>query len=92
MLTKVELEQLQASIDGAIQRSKQPERLLSIDEVARRLDISKGQYFKHRLDFTALGLQEVKKGTSVSVRESSLDQLIRKAVERQIDLFKPMAS
>lgn len=53
-----------------------PEALLSIDEVARRLGISRRQFFRLRLSLLARGLQERLVGGRKLYRESSVDRLI----------------
>jgi predicted DNA-binding transcriptional regulator AlpA len=58
-----------------------PERLLNLNETAKRLGISRRQFYKLRPRLIAKGLQEVRVGHRRGYREASLDVLIRKAAE-----------
>ena len=58
-----------------------PEQLLKLDEAARRLGISRRQFYRLRARFVAKGLQEVRVGQFRKYREQSLDCLIQRAAE-----------
>ncbi len=58
-----------------------PETLLKLNETARRLGISRRQFYRLRPRFIAKGLQEVRVGQFRKYREASLDHVIQKAAE-----------
>ena len=60
------------------------ERLLTLNETARRLSLAKQTFYDHLPKFQANGLQKVKVGRCIRFREASLDRLIKKAAEREI--------
>ena len=57
------------------------EELLQLNEVARRLGISRRQFYRLRPRFIAKGLQEIRVGKLRRYREASLDLIIKKAAE-----------
>ena len=64
------------------------ERLLSIDEVARRLSVVPKTVRRNLTKLKANGLQQVPLGTkSIRFRESSLNRIIKRAAEREENLF-----
>jgi excisionase family DNA binding protein len=64
------------------------ERLLDIDEVARRLSVVRLTVLRHLDKLKAKGLQQVRFGKrSIRFREASLDRLIKNAAEREESLF-----
>ena len=64
------------------------ERLLTIDQVAARLNVVRRTVERHLLKLKARGLQEVGLGTrSIRFREASLDNMIKRAAEREEKLF-----
>lgn len=58
-----------------------PEYLLSVNETAKRLGISRRQFYRLRPRLIALGLQQITLGHQRRFREASLDNIIRKAAE-----------
>jgi len=64
------------------------ERLLSLDTVAHRLDMSRETVRRHLPDLQAKGLQVIRSGPKATrVREESLNRLIKRAAEREEPLF-----
>jgi predicted DNA-binding transcriptional regulator AlpA len=57
------------------------ERLLQLNETANRLGISRRQFYRLRPRLIARGLQEIRIGHQRKYRESSLDDIIRRAAE-----------
>lgn len=57
------------------------ERLLQLSEVAKRLGVSRRQFYRLRPKLIARGLQEITVGQHRKYRESSLDHLIQKAAK-----------
>lgn len=57
------------------------EKLLTLQETARRLALPKRTFYEKRAGLIAAGLQEVKIGSRPKYRESSLDKLITKTAE-----------
>jgi hypothetical protein len=57
------------------------ERLLQLGEVAKRLGVSKRQFYRLRPRLIARGLQEITVGQHRKYRERSLDLLIQNAAE-----------
>lgn len=57
------------------------ERLLSREEVARRLDMNPRTFTRHKAKLMALGLQAVQLGQYPKFRESSLDRVIQRLAE-----------
>jgi DNA-binding transcriptional regulator YhcF (GntR family) len=67
------------------------ERLLSIDEVARRLGVVTTTVRRHLTQLRASGLQRVEIGAGsrlVRFREDSLDRMIKRAAEREESIIK----
>ena len=64
------------------------ETLLSIKEASRRLGISIRSFHRHRKKLIAVGLQIVRLGQRVTVREGSIDRIIRLAAERDEPLYE----
>ena len=64
------------------------ERLLDIKETAARLGISVRSFHRHRTKLIAVGLQIVRLGQRVTVREGSIDAVIRYAAEREEPLYE----
>jgi len=62
-----------------------PERLLQLNETARRLGISRRQFYRLRPRLIAKGLQQVTVGKFRKYREASLDKLIVEASETGMD-------
>lgn len=57
------------------------ERLLQLGETAKRLGISRRQFYRLRPRLIARGLQEVRVGKLPKYREVSVDDIIRTAAE-----------
>jgi predicted ArsR family transcriptional regulator len=67
------------------------ERLLSIDEVARRLGVVTTTVRRHLTQLRASGLQRVEIGAGsrlVRFREDSLNRMIQRAAEREESIIK----
>jgi DNA-binding IscR family transcriptional regulator len=67
------------------------ERLLSIDEVARRLGVVTTTVRRHLTQLRASGLQRVEIGAGsrlVRFREDSLNRMIRRAAEREESIIR----
>ena len=58
-----------------------PEQLLNLNETARRLGISRRQFYRLRPRFITRGLQEIIVGQQRKYREASVDRMIQKAAE-----------
>ena len=65
-----------------IKAQKMAEQLIKLGETARRLGISRRQFYRLRALFIAYGLQEIIVGQQRKYREASLDRLIQKAAEK----------
>ena len=63
------------------------EALVSIREASKRLGISIRSFHRHRNKLIAVGLQIVRAGQRVTVREGSIDAVIRYAAERNEPLY-----
>ncbi|MBN1126950.1 MAG: hypothetical protein JXA82_18255 [Sedimentisphaerales bacterium] len=63
------------------------ERLLDTETTAFRLGIHKRTLFRHRHELIAKGLKRVRVGQKVCFTESSVTQLIHRAVERDEPLY-----
>lgn len=57
------------------------ELLLSLNEAARRLGISRRQFYRLRARLIARGLQEIRVGQMPKYREQSLDRVIQRTAE-----------
>ena len=89
MLSVSELEQLEKAIDGAIQRARQPERLLTVKETAGRLGIGVTKFYDCLFTLKESGLEVVNSSRRcVRIREASLNKVIKKAAERGVDIFQ----
>jgi hypothetical protein len=64
------------------------EALVSIKEASRRLGISIRSFHRHRKKLIAVGLQIVRLGQRVTVRERSIDSVIEYAAEREQPLYE----
>lgn len=67
-----------------------PEKLLTIDDVSRRLGVASRTVRRHLTEFQAGGLQMIHIGGKtrlIRFRESSLDQMIKRAAERELPLL-----
>ena len=63
------------------------ERLLSISESSKRLGISPRSFTRYKAGLIERGMQIVKAGKRVLVRESSLDRVIANAAETESPLY-----
>jgi predicted DNA-binding transcriptional regulator AlpA len=73
---------------GNMGKLNMSEQLLNIDQVAMRLGVVRKTVERHLLKLRANGLQQVGFGTrSIRFREASLDNLIKRAAEREEKLF-----
>lgn len=71
--------------------SIQGEKLLTIDDVARRLGVVTKTVRRHLYELRANGLQQVSIGSNsrlIRFREASLDRMIRRAAEREEPLLR----
>jgi len=64
------------------------EALVSIKETSKRLGISIRSFHRHRKKLIAVGLQIVRLGQRVTVRERSIDSVIEYAAEREEPLYE----
>jgi len=62
------------------------ERLLQLAETARRLGISRRQFYRLRPKLLARGLQEITVGQQRKYREASLDRMIQTIAETETAL------
>jgi excisionase family DNA binding protein len=67
--------------------AKKAEQLITANEVAARLAISKRTLERKLASLQAGGLQTVRIGRNVRFRESSVNKLIRRAAERGSNLL-----
>ena len=63
------------------------EALVSIKEASKRLGISIRSFHRHRKKLLAVGLQIVRLGQRVTVREKSIDSVIEYAAENENPLY-----
>lgn len=67
-------------------KKEEPEQLLTVKEATARLRINPTSFYKYRAKLMALGLQQVRIGRCVRYRESSVNRVIKRMAEREIQV------
>ena len=63
------------------------EKLLSAKEASKRFGISLRSFYRYRAKLIASGLQSVQAGRRLTYRESSIDKIIRRSAENEVELY-----
>jgi sugar-specific transcriptional regulator TrmB len=64
-----------------------PEQLLSMNEIAERLKVSRRTLYTVLPDLRAKGLQMIRAGKSQKFTESSFEKMIKRAAEKEEPLW-----